>query len=325
MNSTLNSKKSRRRRPSAFFAFIKALFRALCILAISFIAELVIAGLLDVWKQALTYWILWIVPGLLACGCFLDGLIRKPKIQFTLWMALFILVCGVQAWIYFTPSDQIGQIRMVKSQSESIDRQRTQPLVDNVALNTDSDVPFYVEIQEGQPLLDPAAQNLLVSYINSLPQILKEKAGAIYFLAPDSFYSIEGCQEDPSITGITQLERAAIYLKDRSDPSGQFVSIAKDGTAISLNNPQVYRDTLVHEFMHLLDVQTEGLHLQRSGSEQWQALFTQYQNVLGDYAATSPEEFFAEAGVYYLYYPEQLQRLAPEVYSYFQNEALKAV
>ncbi len=321
-NTPEDCTKSRRKQPSAFFAFCRALGKGIAVSLVSFFFELLIAGLFPVWKEAFAYGILWIVPCLLGAGCFLDGLIRKPRAQFMLWLLLLVCVCAVQGWIYLTPSSQLGQIRMLKNQVQSIEEQKSAPLIENVIESSQSEVPFYIETINGQPLLSKENEAEIASYIRLLPEDLQKKAGAVYFLSPKRFYAIEGCLPDPEISGITQLEKAAIFIKDRSSSAGQYQGVLKDGTPVALDSALAYRDTLVHEFMHLLDVQREGSYLQLSSSPDWKELFEKYRTLLGDYGATSPEEFFAEAGVYALLYPDQLQNTAPEIYFWLMENAL---
>ncbi len=100
----------------------------------------------------------------------------------------------------------------------------------------------------------------------------------------------------------------------------------------SFDNERDKKNTAVHEFLHLIDMEDgrgDGVPetlLQRPYVIPWQNLIkTEIERIcagksaLNDYACTNATEFFAEAGVHFFENPVELKQHHPELYAMLQK------
>lgn len=319
------SKKKKRRRsrgPSVFFIVLKAFFFSAIIFVFGLAFELFVSSLIPVWQQALSYPLLWFLPGLFAASTFLETLVDRSWFSILVWMGLCVGLVFSMSYVSNHPSPQITQLRMLRDHTVQKANQQIAPLIPNTIRQPSSEVPLYFEEIEGQPVLSQADQQQIASIINNFPSLLKEKAAGIYFLSRDSFHKQHSQDFEEEIAGFTQMENATIVIKVRLDEAHNYRSLCKDGSSLALDDPFSYQETLVHEFTHLLDIQTKGENACLSDRADWIDLYNRYQYSLGNYASTSPIEFFAETGVYYYLYPQLLYTISPEIYNWFSTYAL---
>lgn len=314
---------SRRKKPSAFFRLTKALFYAFLCLCVSLIAELWLSGLLPVWKETIAYPLLWVLPGLFALCAFLEGLSERAWLSALIWSGLCLSLVFCMAAVLFKPPAQLSQIRMVRDHTIQKSAQNILPIFENTERVIECEEPLYFETISGLPSLACSDQQQIAQIINDLPPVLKEKAAGIYFLTRATFNSMHEQNQADDIAGFTRMDNAAVVIKIRIDEADNYRSLCKNGMTLGLDDPYSYQETLVHELVHLLDVQTIGATAWLSERQDWLDLYGRYQNVLGEYAASSPAEFFAEAGVYYFLYPQLLMDLSPEIYTWFETNALQ--
>lgn len=321
-----NRQKSRRHRPSAFFILTKASLKALFVILLTLILELWFNELLAIWKESLSYSLLWFLPLLFGLGVFLDTLCRRAWLSVLTWTGICTVLVITMTSVCLHPPAQITQLGMLRSYVREKQAQNLQPSIDRTIRQPLCEVPLYFEeTEDGLPILDDQDQILIAQMINEMPETLRTRAAGVYFLGRDSFNAMHDYGPSDEIAGFTQMASATIVIKVRSDEADRFQALSKNGQTISLDDPECYRETLIHEFCHLLDVRHTGQTACLSDRQDWHDLFTRYQPVLGDYAMTSPAEFFAEAGVYYFLYPEQLQQMAPELYTWFSDYALNGL
>lgn len=322
--ATSKKKKKRRRprRPSVFFIWLKALFLSATVFVFGLAFELFISSLLPVWQQSLSYSLLWILPGLFAVSTFLETVVDRSWFSVLVWVGLCVGLAFSMNYVYKNPPAQIAQLRMLRDHTRQKANQQQAPLISNTVRQPASEVPLYFEEIEGQSVLSQADQQQIAQIINNLPSLLKEKAAGVYFLSRESFRKQHSQDFEEEIAGFTQMENATIVIKVRLDEARNYRSLCKDGSSIALDDPYSYQETLVHEFTHLLDIQTKGETACLSDRADWIDLYNRYQYSLGNYASTSPIEFFAEAGVYYYLYPHLLYTISPEIYNWFTTYAL---
>lgn len=321
-HSKSKKKRRRRRRPSVFFIFFKALFYGISVFIFGFVLELFLSSLLPVWQQSLSYPVLWFLPGLFAISTFLETLIDRSWFSVLIWLSLCVGLVFTMNGVYKDPPAQIAQLCMLRDHTIQKANQKQAPLLPNTIRQTYSEVPLYFESINGQPVLSENDQIAISQIINNLSPLLKEKAAGVYFLSRETFRNEHMQNFEDEIAGFTQMENATIVIKVRIDEAHNYRSLCKDGSVLGLDDPYSYQETIIHEFTHLLDVQTKGATACLSDRADWVDLYNRYRLELGTYASTSPIEFFAEAGVYYFLYPELLYSRSPEIYNWFSIHAL---
>ncbi len=315
-------KRRRKRRPSVFFIFFKALFYGIGVFVLGFVLELFLSSLLPIWQQTLSYPVLWFLPGLFAISTFLETLIDRSWFSIFIWLSLCVILVFTMNRVYQNPPAQIAQLCMLRDHTIQKANQQQAPLLSNTVRQAYSEVPLYFELVNGQSVLSENDQIQISQIINDLSPLLKEKAAGVYFLSRDTFRNEHMQNFEDEIAGFTQMETATIVIKVRIDEANHYRSLCKDGSVLELDDPYSYQETIIHEFTHLLDVQTKGETACLSDRADWLDLYNRYRLELGVYASTSPIEFFAEAGVYYFLYPELLYSRAPEIYNWFSIQAL---
>ncbi len=318
----LKKKRRRKRRPSVFFIFFKALLYGIGVFIFGFVLELFLSSLLPVWHESLSYSLLWVLPGLFALSTFLETLVDRSWFSVFIWLLLCVGLVFTMNRVYHDPPAQIAQLCMLRDHTIQKANQQRAPLIANTVRQTYSEVPLYFEAIEGQSVLSENDQIQIAQIINNLPSVLKEKAAGVYFLSRDTFRNEHIKHFEDEIAGFTQMENATIVIKVRIDEANNYRSLCKDGSVLGLDDPYSYQETIIHEFTHLLDVQIKGETACLSDRDDWIDLYNRYQMELGNYASTSPIEFFAEAGVYYFLYPELLYSRSPEIYNWFSFYAL---
>lgn len=211
---------------------------------------------------------------------------------------------------------------MLRSHALEKAAQNQKPSIASTLRQPLCEIPLYFEHLDGQPVLGEADQSAIAHMINSFPEELKHRAAGVYFLGRDSFNTLHDYGPADEIAGFTEMASATIVIKVRQDEADRYQALRKDGQTVSLNDPLCYQETLIHEFTHLLDVRPTGKTPCLSQREDWLDLYTRYQSLLGDYAMSAPTEYFAETGVFYFLYPHLLQKICPELYGWFDANAL---
>ncbi len=315
----LDLKGRRDENSSAFGLFIKALIYGTVVFIGGLFVMLLVTGMLPYWQIAIRYSVLWIMPLVIAIGFFLDTLIRNRKYAYWMWGVAIAILVGIEAVFLINPPDQFAQLRFIKSHAEEIVRQQEEPLIADVTRISESKIPLYVETRSNANPLDDQSIEYLVNLINALPETLTERAAGIYFVDEDEFQAnAAGKQNIEDFAGYVRLEQSAMYIK-MHDPAEAdlYLYVCHDGEQIPWGEAETYKETMIHELIHLLDIQYEGENVYLSNSKEWQDLFAKHQYDLSEYAATDPVEFFAEAGTYYFLYPDLLKQSAPDVYDWF--------
>lgn len=151
------------------------------------------------------------------------------------------------------------------------------------------------------------AVKMISNFVNSLPKELTTdfKESWRVIIAPDAS-SDRLIQTD----GATNWELKLVALNTHSDPTDTY-------------------NTFVHEFGHYFDLS----HGYYSKSEEFQKVYEKYRTTykelddktVKDYPTSSSIEFFASVFKEYFLFPEHLQQIAPDAYTYIDkiyNEAV---
>lgn len=151
-----------------------------------------------------------------------------------------------------------------------------------------------ITIQANDSLSVYSYQECLENY-REMPEYLSKYCTGIILMDEKSlneqFYSNKRTKNDDSIVAYAQTPSNEIYLSD---------------TTV---------DTIAHELWHLYDY----AHDRVSNSEECKKLYEEYKSDVTPYAKKNTTEFFAEAGVWYLKMPEEMQGKCPKLYTYFDN------
>ncbi len=284
--------------------------------------QLVCAGLMDVWKEALTYPLMWLFPLLSLVTMFIGSLSEKHWVWIILVILdLLIMLFGFY-WILSGNSSQLIQIQILRDQQEQRKNQNPPESFGNLVRVESSKVPLYFETDEqGTPSLDPARQEGIATLLNSLPEVLTDKPTAIYFVSQDSFVKQDPDFITDEFAAYTLSQNGTIVVRVRPDgPEGCRI-VFQDGSLHACSEPESYQEILIHELCHLLDVQFKGPTPYLSSREDFLELYQNHGQEVGEYGATDPKEFFAEAGVYYFLYPDQLATQSPEIFRWFEDYA----
>ena len=151
-----------------------------------------------------------------------------------------------------------------------------------------------ITIQANNSLSVYSYQECLKNY-REMPEYLTKYCTGIILMDEEGlneqYYSNKRTENDDSIVAYALTPQNEIYLSD------------------------ITAETIAHELWHLYDY----AHNRISNSEECKKLYEEYKSDLTPYAAKNPTEFFAEAGVWYLKMPEEMQGKCPKLYTYFDN------
>ncbi|MBF0578884.1 zinc-dependent peptidase [Erysipelotrichaceae bacterium RD49] len=301
--------------------FLPTLLLGIVIFVALVFIMLLVTGLLPYWQVAIRYYVIWIMPLVVAVSFVLDLFLEKRRYSYMMWGTAIVILIAVQVKFLIDPPNQFAQLRYYKARVEEIERQNQEPLLADMKRLTDSKIPLYIETRNNPMPMDEVSQQYLVDLINGMPDFLTENVAGLYFVDEDEFRVNAGEKKDiDSFAGYVRLEQHAMYV-NMHDPEefDKYLYVTHDGRQLDWSDPEGYKETIVHELFHLLDIQYEGKDVFIAQSDEWQNLFNQYGTALSQYGATSPTEFFAEAGTYYYLYPELLRQKAEPVYQWFVN------
>lgn len=301
-----------RTKPSAFFRILAGAAIGAAGALILFAVELLAFGLAPQLSRVWTYSVLWILPSLFFAGIFLHVYVRRNFFRLCLWVFLCLILAMGSMYFVINPPAQLYQLGYIRQRLKDIP-------VDNIeGLDQIAAKPLKIYMQDAKEM-DPDAQEWIISFVSSLDPALLARPSGLYFLNLDSFSKEMGEDFTSGVFGYSQNMSRQAFIRMPSDSEQNRYTVFKDGSHVDLSEPDFYTETIVHELCHLLDVQEQGDTLFFSRSPEWQNLYDQYSQLLGEYGATSPVEFFAEAGVYYFLYPDLLQDISPEIYDAFDK------
>lgn len=317
-------KKEKSRSNSAFFLFL-ALCKAILVFLLVFMMELLLLGLLPVWKQSLGFGLLWLLP-IWSAVLFLfwqqlkEKQHKKRRIQY-----IFLIVYAVGSFlILFTGIQQKGTTRMFRQlhiQSER-KQQKNNPLYPNLEIIENEKIPvFYVAGESADEKLtssDTLAQ--ISSFIERLPEQLLDNTAGIYLMEDQSFLKETSDFSSTEIFGLSDTATLSVHIRLSPEEYGEFYTKLHDGKLVGLQDPAFYEETIVHELCHLLDYRYGSYGMLLSSEKEFLDIYDQKKDFFGNYATSSPAEFFAECGVYYYLYPELMKEQFPGGYAYFQTQ-----
>lgn len=165
-------------------------------------------------------------------------------------------------------------------------------------------IPVYVEPDEK---MTQDEVNLHLKAIESQPEFLMKNCTEIH-LQGKSNYSERLRQEYSTNYNKTAgyAEEEKIFLNTNLNEN----SLKRDRTSI--------KDTVAHELWHVFDY-VNGNDEYYLSELDFNVLYNQNPNSLGDYGARNTLEFFAEGGMMYINSPEELKEKNMGVYNYFES------
>lgn len=152
-------------------------------------------------------------------------------------------------------------------------------------------------------------QKYVDQYIRTQPQFLLSNCQIIHICDPANFESIVTSR------GMTYSdELGTVYA---------YASFYDDSITLQID-PNVYmnqKNAVTHELTHLFDYVSGNGYVVHgiSDSAEWQYLYQTYTSSLGEYGASDPVEFFAEAGAMYVNNPKELMWISMDIYNYMNS------
>lgn len=283
-----------------------------------FLFLIVFAGDFEIiWKQAISSPAL-IVPSLTVGGTvFLFFLFRKRKIlSFLISAAGVAAFCGYFVYLLHTPVPFI-QLITVRDSAVQQTLQQSSSLFENCVQEGNEHPAVYFEVSDQASMPGDAEKKAIVQMIHELPSALKKQAAGIYFLSENSFNQAIEQETNIDAAGFSRASNFTAAIKVPDLNRSEYLTYFRNGRTCSLSSPESFKETIVHELVHLADVRTHGSTLRISSLPRWKEIYETQKDLFGEYGATNRSEFFAEAGVYYFLYPDLLKEMSPAVYDFF--------
>ena len=307
-------------------SFLSALFvAAACgiVTGLFFLAVLVAAGdFASVWQSAVSMPILFL-PALMAAVCvFFFLLFRKNRIMSLLCCVLSFTLFG--SYVYYVCQSPLPFLQLMTMRDQAVAKQMQQssPIFENCVREGESQPALYFESTSSQQMPSKEDQEAILAMISELPDSLKGHAAGIYFLSEDTFNSCIEEETSFDAAGFSRSSNFSTAIKVPDLRLDDYWTVFRDGQQVLLSVPQSYKETIVHELTHLVDVQITGNHLRLSATPEWTAIYDSQKEIFGKYGASSRIEMFAEAGVYYYLYPDLLQQMSPQIYEFFETRTV---
>lgn len=211
------------------------------------------------------------------------------------------------------------QLITQRDRAAALSSQQTKPVFENAVRYESASPALYFEQSDTQQMPSQEQKEALATMLASLPDALQKNAAGVYFLSEKSFNDAIASQSTFDAAGFSSSSDFSVAIKVPDLDLDEYWTYFRDGTRVSLNSPQSYLETLVHELTHLADLQMDGQTLRLSSTPEWKAIYETQKDVFGPYGATSPIELFAEGGVYYFLYSDLLHELSPAIEDFFAD------
>lgn len=198
--------------------------------------------------------------------------------------------------------------------------QKKDPLYDDSVLEEDQPfLIFYTDDVNTPESMNPEDLSYLTQFIQSLPDVLTSNTAALYFVEDDLFLNQnDDLEHTGDIYGVSDVQNVAASIRLIHQNADQLYTLTKEGEQVILSNPDFYKETIVHELSHLLDLYSSGTGNLTSYSAEFRDLYEAAPDLLGEYGSTARTEYFAEAGVYYFLYPDRLKQLSLPLFEFFE-------
>lgn len=165
-------------------------------------------------------------------------------------------------------------------------------------------IPVYVEPDEK---MTQDEVNLHLKAIESQPEFLMKNCTGIHLQGKKNY--LEQVQQEYNVDyGGTAgyEEETEVFLNTNMNEN----TLKRDRASI--------KDTVTHELWHVFDY-VNGNDEYYLSELDFNVLYNQNPNSLGDYGARNTLEFFAEGGMMYINSPEELKEKNMDVYNYFES------
>lgn len=310
------------RSNSAFFILCRAFFLALCSAFFVFVLEVLFLGLRPVLKFQLLNPELWVIPLICAVFVFIWNLSRSGLYHFLL-SCLLVFTTGM---VSMHSGVELQNVLFRYLRNTKIDLQRY-TLLDNpeypdtYLITSDPVAIYYVDDGNYDETISEETLNYLCDYVRSLPSSLLVMPCAIYFMEDAAFCKLDPSYENSSVYGMSRSSDFTIHIRLIGLEGRYSYTYLHSNEAITLDNPKFYTETIVHELCHLIDMQNVAGGSLLSANEPFLTYYEENPDLFGSYGQTSSTEWFAECGVYYFMYPDELQKISPELYDAFAAAA----
>lgn len=307
------------RTSSAFLAFGRNVLTAFLWAAAILIFELSFLNLWPVINQEFGHWQIWFLPGCVLLFVLIYWSLKRPLTRTILILAGFAAV--LSGWFFYGQKIQeIASAYVLDLRiSEQKNAQTDQPLYENSEQISESPLLVYwTDDPETEEVLDDGSKEQIAMFIEQLPDVLTRYGASIYLMEDEAFLrECSDIEKNGNVYGVSSTAEAAANIRIILKDPGLLYTYLKDGSTVLLSDPAFYHETIVHELTHLLDYYSTGVQELKSHSSQIEQFYQNNPYQFGEYGASSREEYFAEAGVYYFLYPDLMQENAPEVYAFF--------
>lgn len=302
------------RNSSAFFLLCRAILLAGIMACTSFLMEVFFLGLMPMIENQLTNPSMWVLPACIGAFVFVWCLIQNGLLRTMLVLGL----CAALLCSLYVQGPVLSSYLLNALMDSRIDLQRyvhaDDPAFEHTWLLASEPFPiYYVDDGDLSVTVSQSTLDALTRYIDGLPSVLLENCSAVYLMEEPAFEAMDDQYENSSVFGVSKSSDFTMDIRLVSNGSNSYTYM-HDGTAVTLDNPLFYTETIVHELIHLADMKA-GLQTQlASQSEPFASWYAAYPDLFGTYGSTSPAEWFAEAGVYYFMYPDLLMEISAEIY-----------
>ena len=140
-------------------------------------------------------------------------------------------------------------------------------------------------------------QDYIKKMIQQQPEYLLNNCQTIYVCSKEKFKEFKEAENLENAYAFSTYSDRAVYVQ--------------------LSTKDYDTKSLTHELWHIYDFTHGDPTTDSSNLEDFQKLYKENPNSITEYGSTSSREFFAEAGVMYIYEPEQLLKQNVDVYYYF--------
>lgn len=177
---------------------------------------------------------------------------------------------------------------------------------------------YYVDDGNPETGVNPALLEELNYFVSILPDELLEQAAALYYVEDQAFEMSSYDGPSSQVFGFSNSGTMSSSIRLMTDINYLEYTQLKSGAYAFLDDPAFYKETIIHELSHLMDMKAGSSSTTYSDTEEFQALYQADPYSISGYGASNASEFFAEAAVYYYMYPELLETKNPDVFNYFE-------
>lgn len=275
-----------------------------------YLLEITVFGLQEIPVFMLGRPVLWILPALtgLAAACAFS---QKSMIWKLAWSAAGALTaCFLAFQALFSQPAALSQILHARDLVQQRAIQKDHPYLEGmIKLHQAAPLPVWIDEDVS---VDEEFEAGIANLLTRLPEWLVQQTSALYFVDENEYR--QTIDQKPNSLGLSAHNGRMIFV--RVPEHAQSICLL-NGRRFSSNEAGYYLETIVHELFHQAGTMQAGSVQFAWQQPEFENLYERYRNSLGEYAAGSPAEFFAEAGMAFVLYPQWTMRQMPDLAQWF--------